>query len=299
MRNRTTLRVGSRGSRTPQPGTSPGTPEAAAEPWWRRHGRLFGLGVGIPVLGAVLTAVALNGLGLEGGSEPPPIATGSPSPGPPSAPFTVSARQDGDDGNCTALKDRIASSRDLAEIVTGGDVAGVIRRHRGARAGELVTDLTIEGGTQPLTITSIDIEPEQRRPAPPFAGTLLCEAGAGGEEKIQLFADLDSTRPVFLTGRGSADRYFGGHVVTLAPGEQVNLSATFVAAKGAREFRLVVRYVRNGKAGVIPVPAPSGGRYAVTGYAAQYGAVYSGSPKGGFRLEKDSRPCQWSPAAPC
>ncbi|GGV81476.1 hypothetical protein GCM10010294_55210 [Streptomyces griseoloalbus] len=252
------------------------------------------------MIGAVLTALALNGLGLGGESEPAaPAATGSPSASPPSAPFTVSARQDGDDGGCTALEDRISSPRDRAEIVTGGDVAGVVRRHRGARAGELATELTIEGGTQPLTITSIDIEPEQPRPAPPFAGTLLCEASAGGEPKIQLYADLDSTRPVFLTGKGSADRYFDEHVVTLAPGEQVNLSATFVAVKGSREFRLVVRYVRNGKEGAVSVPAPSGSRYAVTGYAAEYGAVYSGSPNGGFRLEDGSRPCRWSPAAPC
>lgn len=300
MRNRTTLRVGSRGSRTPRPGTSGGTPDAAPEPWWRKHGRLLWLGAGIPVLGAVLTALALSGLGLDGGSEPAaPAATGGPSASLPSAPFAVSARQDVDDGGCTALADRISSPRDRAEIVTGGDVAGVVRRHQGARAGELTTDLTIEGGTRPLTITSIDIEPEQPRPGPPFAGTLLCEASGGGEAKIQLFADLDSARPVFLTGRGSADRYFDKHVVTLAPGEQVNLSATFVAATGSREFRLVVRYVRNGKEGAVPVPAPSGGRYAVTGYAEEYGAVYSGSPKGGFRLEDDSRPCRPSPAAPC
>lgn len=294
MRNRTTLRVGSRTSR---PGTSSGTPDTAAEPWWRKHGRLLYLGVGIPVIGAVLTALALNGLGLGGESEP--AATGGPSASPPSAPFTMSARQDVGDGGCTALEDRISSPRDRAEIVTGGDVAGVVRRHRGARAGELTTELTIEGGTQPLTITSIDIEPEQPGPAPPFAGTLLCEASAGGEPKIQLYADLDSSRPVLLTGKGSADRYFDEHVVTLAPGEQVNLSATFVAAKGSREFRLVVHYVQNGKQGVVPVPAPSGSRYAVTGYAAEYGAVYSGSPNGGFRREDDSRPCRWSPAAPC
>lgn len=300
MRNRTTLRMGARGSRTSRPGTSRGTPEPAAEPWWRKHGRLLWLGAGIPVLGAVLTALALNGLGLADGPEPAaPAATGSPSASLPSAPFTVSARQDSDDGGCTALEDGISSPRDRAEIVTGGDVAGVVRRHRGARAGELTTDLTIEGGAQPLTITSIDIEPEQPRPAPPFAGTLLCEAGGGGEAKIQLFADLDSTRPVFSTGKGSADRYFDKHVVTLAPGEQVNLSATFVAAKGSREFRLVVRYVRNGKEGAVPVPAPSGSRYAVTGYAAEYEAVYSGSPDGGYRLQDDSRPCRWSPAAPC
>ncbi|MFE2018734.1 hypothetical protein ACFW9O_11935 [Streptomyces sp. NPDC059499] len=248
----------------------------------------------------MLTALALNGLGLGGEPEPAaPAATGSPSASPPSAPFTVSARQDGDDGGCTALKDRISSPQDRAEIVTGGDVAAVVRRHRGARAGELTTELTIEGGRQPLTITSIDIEPEQPRPAPPFAGTLLCEEGAGGEPKIQLYADLDSPRPVFLTGKGSVDRYFDEHVVTLAPGEQVNLSAIFVAAKGSREFRLSVRYVRNGKEGAVPVPVPRGSRYAVTGYAAEYKAVYSGSPNGGFRLEDDSRPCRWSPAAPC
>ncbi|WP_405927824.1 hypothetical protein OH733_34000 [Streptomyces griseus] len=78
-----------------------------------------------------------------------------------------------------------------------------------------------------------------------------------------------------------------------------DLSATFVAAKGSREFQLVVRYVRHGKRGAVPVPAPSGSRYAVTGYAAEYGAVYSGSPSGGFRREDDSRPCRWSPAASC
>lgn len=248
MRNRTTLQAGSRGSRKSRPGTSRGTPETAAEPWWRKHGRLLWLGAGIPVIGAVLTTLALNGLGLGGEPDPAaPAATDSPSASPPSAPFTVSARQDGNDGGCTALEHGISSPRDRAEIVTGGDVAGVVRRHRGARAGELTTELTIEGGTQPLTITSIDIEPEQPLPAPPLAGTLLCEASAGGEAKIQLFADLDSPRPVFLTGKGSPDRYFDKHVVTLAPGEQVNLTATFVAAKGSREFRLVVHYVRHGK----------------------------------------------------
>lgn len=252
------------------------------------------------MVGAVLTALALNGLGLDGEAEPAASGTtGSPSESAPSAPFTVSARQGGDDGGCTALRDGLTSPRDRAELVTGGDVAGVVRRHRGARVGELTTYLTIEGGERPLTITSIDIEPEQPRSAVPFAGTLLCEPGAGGEGKIPLVADLDSARPVFSTEKGSVERYFDENVVTVAPGEQVNLSATFLATKGSREFQLVVRYVRNGKEGEVPVPAPKGGRYAVTGYAERYEAVYTGSRNGGFRLEDDSRPCRWSPAARC
>ncbi|GAA4310726.1 hypothetical protein GCM10023086_30590 [Streptomyces venetus] len=256
------------------------------------------LGAGIPVIGAVLTALALQSLGLNGESEPSPASSGAgaPSGSPSDAPFAVTARQESEAG-CTALPRRVSSPRDRAELVAGGDAQAVIRRHQGARAGELTVGLTIEGGSRSLTITSIDIEPTSPRAAAPLAGTLLCEPNAGGEPKIQLFADMDTPEPVFRTGKNSTTRYFKGKVITLDPGEQVNLSATFLAERGSRTFGLSVRYVRNGKDGTLPVPAPRGGRYAVTGYAARYGAVYAGSPGGVYRQVEDPRPCAWQPEA--
>ncbi|MEO3974932.1 hypothetical protein [Streptomyces sp. CAU 1734] len=267
-----------------------------AEPWWKRHGRLLWLGAGIPLIGAVLAAIALELLSLSGEPEPGPGAGGAGGPAVPAAPFAVTARQENEAG-CTALPLRVSAPRDRAELVAGGDVDAVIRRNDGARVGELIVGLTLEGGPTPLTITSVDIHPASPRPAPPLAGTLLCEPSAGGEPKIQLFADMDSAVPVFLTGKSSAQKYFREKVITLEPGEQVNLSATFLAAKGSRAFGLSIRYVRSGKEGTVPVPAPRAGRYAVTGYAARYGAVYAGSPGGVYRLAEDPRPCPWLPSA--
>jgi hypothetical protein len=157
--------------------------------------------------------------------------------------------------------------------------------------------LTLEGGSSSLTITSIDIKARSPRAGEPFAGTLVCEPGAGGEPKIQLFADMDSPEPVFLSGMNSTQRYFRDNVITLKPDEQVNLSAMFRAEHGFREFELVINYVQNGKEGVVPVPAPRGGRYALTGYATRYGAVYEGSPHGAYRLVENPRPCSWMPAS--
>ncbi|MFJ4963142.1 hypothetical protein ACIP6P_11965 [Streptomyces sp. NPDC088729] len=261
--------------------------------------RLLWLGAGIPVLGAVLTALVLQLLSLEGESEPGPAATASGASsagGPSTQPFAVTARQE-DEAGCTALPRRVSAPSDRAELVSGGDVHAVVRRNQGARVGELTVGFTLEGGDRSLTVTSIDIEPKSPRAAAPLAGTLLCEPGAGGEPKIQLFADMDSPDPVFLTGGTSTRRYFKENVITLAPGEQVNLTATFVAEKGSREFGLVLRYVRNGKSGKAPVPAPHRGRYAVTGYAPRYGAVYEGSSGGGYRRVEDPRPCPGAPAA--
>ncbi|MET9760434.1 hypothetical protein ABZ016_15450 [Streptomyces sp. NPDC006372] len=254
------------------------------------------LGAGIPVIGAVLTALVLQSLGLSGESEPSPAPGGAgASPrGPAAAPFLVTARQESEAG-CTALPRRVSSPRDRAELVAGGDAQAVIRRNQGARADELTVGLTIEGGASSLTITSIDIEPKSPRAAAPLAGTLVCEPNAGGEPKIQLFADMDTPAPVFRTGKNSTKRYFKEKVITLEPGEQVNLSATFQAERGYRAFGLSVRYVRDGKDGTVPVPAPRGGRYAVTGYAARYGAVYAGSPGGVYRQVEDPRPCPWHP----
>ncbi|GHH25208.1 hypothetical protein [Streptomyces lanatus] len=256
------------------------------------------LGAGIPVIGAVLTAVALQLLGLAGESEPNPasdkagVSSGSPS----AAPFVVTARQENEAG-CTALPRQVSSPEDRAELVTGGDVSAVIRRNQGARVGELNIGLTLEGGPASLTITSIEIDPKSPRAAEPLAGTLVCEPGAGGEDKIQLFADLDSLEPAFRTGRHTTQKYFKDKVITLDPGEQVNLSATFLAEKGSREFGLLIRYVRNGEDGTVPVPAPRGGRYAVTGFAERYGAVYEGSAGGVYRRLDDPRPCPWLPAS--
>jgi hypothetical protein len=193
----------------------------------------------------------------------------------------------------------VSSLEDRAELVSGGDVGAVVRRNQGARVGELDVSLTIEGGRVPLTITSIDIKPKSSRPAPPLSGTLLCEPTAGGEPKIQLFADMDRTEPVFLTGKGSTQRYFRDKVITLKPGEQVNLSASFLAGNGSREFGLIVRYVQNGKEAAVSVPAPRGGRYAVTGYSKKYEALYTGSRGGVFELIADPELCRWSPAPQC
>ncbi|HLL36396.1 MAG TPA: hypothetical protein VK545_21505 [Streptomyces sp.] len=288
MRNRTTLRLGARTRSRTQSSKPPDTPEH----WWRRHARLLWLGAGLPVIGAVLTAVALKVLGLSGDSGPDPA--GAPSGSASSAPFAVTARLE-DEAGCTALPRRVSSPGDRAELVAGGDVNAVIRRNQGARAGELNVGITLEGGPGSLTITSIDIRPTSPRPAAPLSGTLLCEPGAGGESKIRLFADMDAAEPVFRTGKDSTQRYFRDKVITLGPREQVNLSATFLAGHGSREFGLLIRYVRNGKEATLPVPAPRGGRYAVTGYAARYGAVYAGSPDGGYRLLDDPRPCPWVP----
>lgn len=256
------------------------------------------LGAGIPVIGAVLTAIALQLLGLGGESEPDPASAGAgaSSVSPSALPFVVTARQE-NEAACTALPRKVSSPEDRAELVTGGDVNAVIRRQQGARVGEMILGLTLEGGPSPLTITSVEIKPNAPRPAKPFAGTLLCEPNAGGEAKIQLFADMDSPEPVFLTGKNSTQRYFKEKAITLAPGEQVNLSATFLAEKGSREFGLVIRYVRNGKDGTVPVPGPRGGRYAVTGFADRYGAVYEGSTGGVYRRLEDPRPCPWLPAS--
>jgi hypothetical protein len=250
----------------------------------------------------VLTALALELLGL--GGDAGPSASPSPSPtgsgagggGASATPFLVTARQENEAG-CTALPDRLSTPRDRAEIVAGGDVAGVVRRHHGARAHELVVGLTLEGGPSPLTVTSIDIEPASPRAAAPLTGTLLCEAGAGGEPKIELFADMDAPKPLLLGAEDSSRGYFRHNAITLQPGEQVNLSATFRAEKGSREFELVVRYVRGGKEGARKVPAPKGGRYAVTGYSERYGAVYEGSPDAGYHLVADPRPCRWMPGS--
>ncbi|WP_193482665.1 hypothetical protein [Streptomyces violaceus] len=249
------------------------------------------------MIGAVLTAIALKVLGLSGDSEPSPASTGAgaSSGSPSAAPFAVTARQENEAG-CTALPRRVSAPQDRAELVSGGDVNAVVRRNQGARVGELNVGLTLEGGSRSLTVTSIDIEPKSSRAAEPLAGTLLCEPNAGGEPKIQLFADLDSAEPVFLAGKNSTQRYFKDRVITLNPGEQVNLSATFLAEDGSRDFGLFIRYVRNGKEGTVPVPAPRGGRYAVTGFAPRYGAVYAGSD-GGYRRLEDPRPCPWLPAA--
>ncbi|MFE5029643.1 hypothetical protein ACFRAO_41760 [Streptomyces sp. NPDC056656] len=254
------------------------------------------LGAGIPVIGAVLTAIALQLLGLSGESAPSPASAGAgtSSESPSAAPFVVTARQENEAG-CTALPHQVSSPEDRAELVTGGDVNAVIRRNQGARVGELKVGLTLEGGASSLTITSIEIKPKSPRAAEPLAGTLICEPNAGGEPKIQLFADMDSPEPVFLKGKNSTQKYFKEKVVTLKPGEQVNLSATFLSDKGSREFGLLIHYVQNGKDGTVPVPAPRGGRYAVTGFHARYGAVYEGSPGGVYRRLKDPRPCPWLP----
>lgn len=256
------------------------------------------LGAGIPVIGAVLTAIALQLLGLGGESEPDPASAGdgASSASPSVPPFVVTARQENEAG-CTALPRKVSSPEDRAELVTGGDVNAVIRRQQGARVGEMNLGLTLEGGPSSLTITSIEIQPKSPRPAEPFVGTLLCEPDAGGEAKIQLFADMDSPEPAFLTGKNSTQKYFKEKAITLGPGEQVNLSATFLAEKGSREFGLLIRYVRNGKDGTVPVPAPRGGRYAVTGFADRYGAVYEGSAGGVYRRLEDPRPCPWLPAS--
>ncbi|MFI7008371.1 hypothetical protein [Streptomyces sp. NPDC050145] len=256
------------------------------------------LGAGLPVIGAVLTAVALDltGLGGDSGPSPEPAGSGATSASPSAAPLVVTARQE-DEAGCTALPRRVSSPRDRAELVSGGDVGAVVRRNQGARAGEMNVSLTLEGGTSPLTVTSIGIETKSPRAGRPFAGTLVCEPGAGGEPKIQLFADMDSPEPVFLSGKNSTRGYFRDNVITLDPGEQVNLSAMFRAERGSRVFELVIHYVRNGKEGVVPVPAPRGGRYALTGYAPRYGAVYEGSPNGSYRLVENPRPCSWLPAS--
>ncbi|WP_454326216.1 hypothetical protein [Streptomyces glaucescens] len=252
----------------------------------------------MPVIGAVLTALALKVLGLSGESEPSPASTGAgaASGSPSAAPFAVTARQENEAG-CTALPQELASPNDRAELVAGGDAEAVVRRNQGARVGALHVGLTLEGGSGSLTVTSIDIEPTSPRAAAPLDGTLLCEPSGGGESKIQLFADMDSPEPVFRTGKHSTQRYFRDKVITLAPGEQVNLSATFLAERGSREFGLLIRYVRDGKEGSVRVPAPRGGRYAVTGFAPRYGAVYSGSSGGVYRRLEDPRPCPWLPAA--
>ncbi|QNS02961.1 hypothetical protein [Streptomyces xanthii] len=247
----------------------------------------------------MLTALALEWIGLGGDPEPSPAPDGagatSASPSA-AAPLAVTARQE-DEAGCAALPRRVSSPQDRAELVSGGDVGAVIRRNQGARAGEMNVSLTLEGGSKSLTVTSIGIEAKQPKAGEPYDGTLVCEPGAGGESKIQLFADMDSPEPVFLAGKDSEQRYFRDHVITLAPGEQVNLSATFRAEHGSRAFGLVVHYVRNGKEGIVPVPAPRGGRYALTGYAERYEAVYEGSPDGAYRLVEDPRPCSWLPAS--
>ncbi|MGW4232253.1 hypothetical protein ACWEF9_23695 [Streptomyces sp. NPDC004980] len=253
------------------------------------------LGAGIPVVGAVLTAAALQLLGLSGEPEPSPASgAGTPSGSPSAAPFAVTARQENEAG-CTALPRQVSSPKDRVELVTGGDVNAVIRRNQGARVGELNVGLTLEGGANSLTITSIEIKPKTPRPAEPLAGTLVCEPSAGGEPKIQLFADMDSPEPAFLEGKNSTRRYFKEKVLTLTPGEQVNLSMTFLSEKGSREFGLLIRYVQNGKDGTASVPAPRGGRYAVTGFSTRYGAVYEGSAGGVYRRLEDPRPCPWIP----
>ncbi|MCQ6554958.1 hypothetical protein NPS70_17410 [Streptomyces sp. C10-9-1] len=292
MRNRTTLRGLRHRTRRPAPPEVP-------EPWWKRHARVLWLGAGIPVIGAVATAIALQLLGLGGETEPSPASApgAASSGGTPTAPFVVTARQENDAG-CTALPHRVSSPQDRADLVSGGDADAVVRRNRGARVGELRVGLTLEGGASSLTVTSIGIRPTSPRAVGPLAGTLVCEPDAGGEAKIQLYADMDSPDPVFLTGRGSAREYFRENVVTLGPGEQVNLSATFSSEKGSREFELLVRYVRNGKEGAVPVPAPRGGRYAVTGFATRYGDVYEGSDGGVYRRLDGSRPCRWAPRSP-
>ncbi|MDQ8705088.1 hypothetical protein RCO28_21700 [Streptomyces sp. LHD-70] len=280
--------------------TSPAPPQDTPEPWWKRHGRVLWLGAGIPVIAAVLTAVVLQLVGLSGESESadesgtgPGAGSGDPSQSASSAPFAVTARSENEAG-CTALPRQVSAPEDRAELVAGGDVDAVIRRNDGARTGELKIGLTLEGGPASLTVTSIEIEPKTPRAAAPFDGTLLCEEGAGGEPKIQLFADLDSPEPAFVTGEDSTRTYFEDKVVTLAPGEQVNLSATFKAEKGSRAFGLVVHYVQNGKEHTRKVPAPQGGRYAVTGFAERYGAVYQGSGDG-YRRVEDPRPCPVRP----
>ncbi|MFB7998995.1 hypothetical protein ACFC4G_40015 [Streptomyces sp. NPDC056002] len=247
----------------------------------------------VPLIGSVLTALALNGLGLGGDSEPAPSATqeDAPSGAPSTAPFTVTARQENEAG-CTALPRLLSSPEDRADIVTGGDVNAIVRRNQGARAVGLLVGLTLERGASSLTITSIDIKPKSPRLAPPLSGTLLCEPGAGGESKIQLFADMDNPEPAFVTGQDSKQRYFRDKVITLKPGEQVNLSANFTAEKGSREFDLFIRYVQNGKEATMSVPGPKGGRYAVTGCSAKYRAVYTGSPGGVFRRVDDPRLCR-------
>ncbi|NBE53400.1 hypothetical protein [Streptomyces boluensis] len=246
----------------------------------------------MPVIAAVLTALALQLVGLSGESEPadePDAASASGTPSAKSEPFAVSARSENEAG-CMALPRQVSTPKDRAELVSGGDVDAVIRRNDGARAGALKTGLTLEGGAESLTVTSIEIEPKSPRAAGPFDGTLLCEEGAGGEPKIQLFADLDKPRPVFVTGEHSTRQYFKDKVITLGPGEQVNLSATFQADKGSRAFGLVIHYVRNGKERTLPVPAPKGVRYAVTGYAERYGSVYRGSSSGVYSRDEDTRP---------
>ncbi|MET8685231.1 hypothetical protein ABZV77_13530 [Streptomyces sp. NPDC004732] len=289
MRNRTTLRT--RTARTAR--TARTTRPESAEPWWKRHGRGLWIGVGLPVVGAVLTAVALQLVGLGGESEP--SAASGDSDGD-AAPFTVTARQENEEG-CTALPDKVSAPQDRAELVSGGDVNAVIRRNDGARAGELTVGITFEGGARSLTITSIDIRPKSPKPQMPLSGTLLCEPGAGGEPKIQLYADMDDPEPVFRTGENATQRYFKDKVITLRPGEQVNLSAIFRAEESSRAFGLMIRYVQDGKQHTLPARAPSGGRYAVTGYAKRYGVVYRGSADGGYRRVEKPQPCSWLPAA--
>ncbi|MFJ8637344.1 hypothetical protein [Streptomyces sp. NPDC093568] len=246
----------------------------------------------------MLTALALDVLGLSGESAPSPSPTGAgaASGTASSGPFEVTAWMENEAG-CTALPQRLSSPKDRAELVSGGDVEAVVRRHSGARVGDLVVGFTLEGGARSLTITSIDIEPASPRADPSFSGTLLCEPGAGGEPKIQMFADLDRPNPVLVTGMASARPYFREKVITLQPGEQVNLSATFRAENGSRAFKLLIRYVQNGKEATLPVPSPRGSRYAVTGFATRYGAVYEGSPGGVYRRVEGARPCRWSPTS--
>lgn len=247
------------------------------------------LSVGGPVLVAVLTAVTLNLLGLSDQPQPGPRPSASGAGKGSKAPFTVTARGE-DKAGCTALPRRLTSLKDRAELVSGGDVRGVIRRNRGARADELNVGLTLEGGAKSLTITSIDIEPKAPRPSPPYDGALVCEPSAGEAGKIQTFADMDRPEPVLLAGKGSEKPYFRDKVITLAPGEQVSLSVTFSADEGSREFGLTARYVQGGKVGKLPVPVPEGARYAITGYAERYGAIYWGSPGGTYRLQKGTKP---------
>ncbi|MFM9448427.1 hypothetical protein [Streptomyces acidiscabies] len=238
------------------------------------------------VLAPLLVAVAAGWLS--------PDADGSPDgtlSSPPAGPdFDVMPRLM-DKTGCTAFAHPLSSPEDRAELGTQSDASAVIKRNNGARVSELTVSITLQGSDRALTIESIGIEPKTPRPTAPLSGSLICEPSSGGMPKVELHADMDAAKPAFHSKSSGGTPYFHENAITLAPHEQVPLHVTFTAQRGYREFDLVIHYTIAGKAERRVVPAPEGGRWAVTAPSKKYGSVYEGTLGGPFQLSEEVDQC--------
>ncbi|KAB8165710.1 hypothetical protein FH609_014910 [Streptomyces sp. 3MP-14] len=229
----------------------------------------------------------------EGPQESEPPEQGADGPGADERPDLHIATSVLGDANCTALATTPTSAGDRAELLGSTDWRGLIAREESATVGRLDLGITLQGGDRALTIESIDIEPLTPGPTAALDGALLCGEPQGDTERLELAADLDVPAPFVHTEDEPERPYFDGHVITLAPAEQMSLAMSLRAEEGLREFELVVAYVLEGERAELRVPPPNGEGFAVTGPAGSYGAGYLNTIVGPRELEP-AEMCDWA-----